>query len=258
MERQELDLFRRRQSNHALYIMGKFVLPVYAEGTQGSARSWWYDWALADPRGAGTHVVSAWNVLNALREAAPDVGSCQEFFGGCGVQAVFIERLFSIKEHRIGEYSEQAFTHLSRLFRDRPHVTVTRQDSYRSEVFPCDLIVADFGDCTLFRLQDGDRRWELLKRCFSAAPMALVMTDVAHHYFHLHRARYEAVAGRPLPHYEDYLRAVAERVKTRFGYDLAECRYSAFSAVFGFVRNRRARGRIIRTPNGRDGLAILW
>lgn len=235
--------------------------PMELAAPRANHEEWFLDWVLRSPTQAGHHLTAGWHALNSLKEVyreADDIESCMEYFGGMGAQALMTERLFNLKDHIVGEYSQDGVEHLRRVL-DR-NIEVRKQDSYAPASFqPADLVMLDFGDLTVWKTRGGEKHCELLDRVFSEEPKAVVFTDIACRYLHLHRERYETLLGPgTCATYSDYLVALLRRFEELWGYTLVKGYWDRWSTVMALVPSGLSTyPAIYPTPPSPVGLEIL-
>jgi hypothetical protein len=244
-----------------LSVVERFGITV--EGPAPDRDSWFLDYVLRSPNQAGRHLTAGWLALNSLKEVyrkGDDITDVHECFGGMGAQALMIEHLFNTVEHNIGEYNWDAVTHLDRLFAGNPMVHVSMADAYGDlNLDGCDLVMLDFGDLTAWKTRDGEKHRGLLDKTFAARPKAVVFTDIACRYLHLHRERYETLLGEgTCGSYETYLRALLHRFEGLYGYRLHEGYFDRWSAVMALIPDDGdLPGQLLPTPDSPVGLEVL-
>ena len=218
-------------------IVGKFAMDL--GDTPPERDSWFLDYVLRSPRQAGIHLTAGWLCLQELHaEMGPDAFlTCREYFGGMGAQALMVEHLFApaLRDHYVQEYSDEAVAHLQTVKPGR--LIVSKADAYdpRSSA-PADLVMLDFGDLTAWKTREGEPHHDLLERVFLMEPKAVVFTDIAARYLHLHRERYEGLLGaNTCGSYETYLDALLRRIQRLFGYSLLVGYHDRWSTVMALV-----------------------
>ena len=242
-----------------LSIVERFAMDI--QGPPPGRDSWFLDYVLRSPRQAGKHLTAGWLALNSLKEVyrdAEDIQTCREYFGGMGAQALMSERLFNLKKHWVYECSPDAVEHLERVLPGRTRVY--RVDSYDPEQTGIgDLQILDFGDLTAWKTRDGEPHRELLDRVFLLEPKAVVFTDIACRYLHLHRERYETLLGYgTCSNYPAYLRALLARLQGLYGYRLHRGFYDRWSTVMALVPDgTEAAQTLVETPDSPVGLEIF-
>lgn len=242
-------------------IVERFTMTL--EGPAPGRDEWFLDYVLRSPRQAGHHLTAGWLALNSLKEVyrdADDITSAWECFGGMGAQALMVQRLFNIRpgHHFVGEYAWDAVAHLRRVL--PMEVRVQHQDAYDGTVPEADLVVLDFGDLTAWKTRDGQPHRELLDRVFSRDPKAVVFTDIACRYLHLHRERYESLLGPgTCASYPQYLQALLARLQALYGYKLVRGYWDRWSTVMALVPEDVGQLRPLmgETPNKPTGLELL-
>lgn len=241
-------------------IVEKFTMTINAPPP--GRDEWFLDYVLRDPKNAGVHLTAGWLALNSLKEIyrGDEIESAWECFGGMGAQSLMVQRLFNLGPgaHFIGEYSMDAVEHLKRVL---PYDTVVKhQDAYDGTVPVADLVVLDFGDLTVWKTREGEPHRDLLDRVFSKEPKAVVFTDIACRYLHLHRSRYETLLGDDTcDGYASYLRAFLSRLEALYGYSLVEGYWDRWSTVMALVPSEMMdhRGSLQETPEKPVGLELL-
>lgn len=210
---------------------------------------WFLDWALRSPKQAGIHLTAG---LLAYRSLAPiKVKSAREYFGGIGAQALMIDEIWQPNNHTVLDYSASAVKHLDSL-----RLNAYQADSYLPEnTARADLVGLDFGDLTIWKMVEGPRA-DLLDRVFLLEPKAVVLTDVAGPYLHLHRERYETVLGKgTCVDYPSYLEALARYIDERWGYALVAGFYHRWSTVMSLTPGAE-HGSFKPTPSSPVGLVL--
>lgn len=234
----------------------------------GEGEDWFADWVLRSPKEAGIHLTAGLYAVNALRQLyKPDqIQTVREYFGGMGAQALMIEEVFGpfdTNTHTVLEYSEQAVEHLHRSLRnehDAAIATPVHADSYDpSSCVPADLVALDFGDLTVWKTRDGERHRRLLNRVFAHKPKAVLLTDIACRYLHLHRERYETLLGPgTCQSYETYLEALVGRIEELYGYTLLAGFSHRWSTVMALVPEILVeRGDFMETPFEPVGIELF-
>lgn len=219
--------------------------------------SWFLDYVLRSPRQAGIHLTAGWLALTSLREFfEPDEFLvCWEAFGGMGAQALMVQDIFHPDFHVVNEYSPDAVRHLNNTLPES--IRVTESDSYANPNIGADLVVLDFGDLTCWKTRDGEPHRVLLDQVFEQRPQAVVFTDIACRYLHLHRERYESLLGAgTCVSYETYLDALLGRLKDLYGYRLVTGWYDRWSTVMALVPDDGEEGLLLPTPTSPVGLEI--
>lgn len=240
-------------------VVERFTLTV--DAPPPGRDSWFLDYVLRAPQSAGRHLTAGWLALNRVKEMYPEIDSADEWFGGMGAQALMVEDLFQIQPgcHYVGEYNEDAVHHLRRMLPDT--VDVRWRDAYADgvPVFPADLHVLDFGDLTAWKTRPGEKHYALMDRVFRAGPQAVVLTDVACRYLHLHRERYETLLGAgTCGTYEYYLYALLQRLEDLWGYSLADGWMDRWSTVMVLVpQGENILGILQPTPDAPVGLELF-
>jgi len=245
-----------------LSIVEKFSMTI--EGPPPGRDSWFLDYVLRSPRQAGKHLTAGWLALNSLKEVyrqADDILTCREYFGGMGAQALMVQRLFNLDYHMVLEYNQDAVDHMRRVL---PKQVGTKQaDSYEpQQTQEADLVVLDFGDLTAWKTREGEQHRELLDRVFLLEPKAVVFTDIACRYLHLHRERYEGLLGAgTCGSYPTYLWALLARLQALYGYRLQAGYMDRWSTVMALVPEdapgETTQASLNDTPDSPVGLEIL-
>lgn len=229
--------------------------------------AWFLDYVLRSPKQAGKHLTAGWLALESISYLISDVESCVEYFGGMGAQAGMVEWFFDLKRHRVHEYNLDAIAHLEDL-RDAggawAEIEVAHRDAYAPSSFvAADLVMLDFGDLTAWKTREGQPHRELLDRVFAGQPKAVVFTDIACRYLHLHRERYESLLGAgTCDTYGHYLVALLERFEELWGYTLVRGYVDRWSSVMALVPGGQGlsgpiRDGLFTTPDSPVGLELL-
>lgn len=218
-------------------IVGKFAMDL--GDTPPERDSWFLDYVLRSPRQAGIHLTAGWLALNSLKEVyrgEDDITTCREYFGGMGAQAMMVQHLFNMRKHDVLEYSMDGVIHLQRTLKGTG-LGIWQADSYEpGNSRPADLVMLDFGDLTVWKTREGEQHRDLLDRVFLLEPKAVVFTDIACRYLHLHRERYEGLLGAgTCVSYETYLRALLGRLQDLYGYRLVRGYHDRWSTVMALV-----------------------
>lgn len=228
------------------------------EGPTPGRNEWFLDYVLRSPKEAGKHLTAGWMAMNSLKEIyrGDEIKTCWETFGGMGAQALMAERLFNLRSHFVGEYSQDAVDHLQTVLPQK--VTVRLEDAYKSNP-ASDLILLDFGDLTAWKTRDGEPHRLLLDRVFMKDPQAVVFTDIACRYLHLHKQRYESLLGSgSCESYETYLHALLGRLEGLYGYSLVAGYMDRWSTVMALVPSDfEPDGQLHLTPEFPKGLELM-
>lgn len=244
---------------YILEVVQKFA--IQATRHEGHEK-WWLDWAVNSEAGAGKHLTASWLAMQSLLQIyePEDIDYVYEAFGGVGAQGKMIEHLFAPDDHLIGEWSDDAVIHLDKTFSDDSNVRVWKQDAYDFDYQAFDLIAWDCGDLTAWKTRPGEKHRAALDKVFSAEPKAVLLTDIACRYLHLHRARYETMLGEgTCVNYPTYLVAFLARIRALWGYRLCVGYYDRWSAVMALVPAAEMpyAGMLHPTPEEPIGLAVL-
>lgn len=244
-----------------LNIVERFTMQI--DGPPPGRDAWFLDYVLRSPKQAGKHLTAGWLAMNALKEVyreADDIKSCREWFGGMGAQALMAERLFNLRRHDVQEYSLDAVEHLYRVLPST--VDIHHKDAYDRSMFyaPADLQILDYGDLTAWKTRDDEPHRVLLDYVFGQQPKAVLLTDIACRYLHLHRERYETLLGEGTCHsYPSYLLALLTRIEGLYDYRLVVGYYDRWSTVMALVPSANVPdyGPLLETPDEPVGLEIL-
>jgi hypothetical protein len=243
------------------HIVEKFVMEI--EEPEEGHDEWFLDWVLRSPKNAGRHLTAGWLGLNRLKEVyrGDEIQTCDEWFGGMGAQALMADRLFNLRNHWVGEFSRDAVAHLELALSGLSGIEVFWRDAYAkgSPAPAVDLEIVDFGDLTAWKTREGELHRILLDDIFATEPKAVLLTDIACRYLHLHRERYETLLGEgTCGSYENYLNAFQKRIQRLYGYVPAVTHYDRWSAVMALVPQGAAPwGELVPTPASPVGLEIL-
>lgn len=223
---------------------------------------WFLDWVLRSPKQAGRHLTAGWLALRSLLDvyAPTDIRSCREYFGGMGAQALMVEDLFwTGDKHHVMEFSREGVKHLERVL--PPSVNPFWGDAYDPIYHkhrPADLVMLDFGDLTAWKTREGERHRQLLDAVFDTKPKAVVLTDIACRYLHLHRARYSELLGLECANYEVYLCGLLQRLRSLYGYTLVRGYMDRWSTVMALVPDHpNLPMELIETPAHPVGLDLI-
>lgn len=213
---------------------------------------WFLDYVLRSPRDAGIHLTAGWHAYASI--LGLEIFTACEFFGGMGAQSLMIQKMFAPGQHFVMDYSHEAVAHIERHV---PVVDVKQGDSYAGDWIPqSDLVGLDFGDLTVWKTREGEKHRALLDRVFAGQPQAVVLTDVACRYLHLHRERYETILGAgTCASYEKYLYALADRLEDLYGYVMVGGFYHRWSTVMALVPEGK-RALFVPTPESPVGLTV--
>lgn len=241
-----------------LRIVEKFTMNI--EGPPPGRDAWFLDYVLRSPKQAGKHLTAGWLALNSLKEiyTGDEIKTCREYFGGMGAQALMAQHLFNLREHRVLEFSADAVDHLYRVLPSGAAAYLA--DSYEEmNTQPADLVILDFGDLTCWKTREGEPHRMLLDRVFALDPKAVVFTDIACRYLHLHRERYESLLGPgTCQSYPAYLQALLARLQALYGYRLHRGYHDRWSTVMALVPDDiEGRPLLFETPADPVGLEIF-
>lgn len=240
--------------------------PMTLEGPPPGRDSWFLDYVLRSPKQAGHHLTALHAATSSILDVYDehDIGFVQEFFGGMGAQALMVQDLLQPTQHIVQEYAWEAVQHLERVLPYPHRVDVRHVDAYDPEQDPVgdwlpDVVCLDFGDLTAWKTRDGEAHRALLDRVFGRDPKAVLVTDIACRYLHLHRERYEGLLGAgTCGSYETYLGALVGRLSVLYGYRLHRGFYDRWSTVMCFVPDDTPGDSLLApTPESPVGLEIL-
>lgn len=218
---------------------------------------WFLDYVVRAPKDAGIHLTAGLCCYQLVESLGVQLRSAVEYFGGIGAQSMMIQDLFSPPSHVVMDHSHEAVSHIKTQV---PGVTAWQADSYDPTwVHHADLVALDFGDLTVWKTRKGEPHRGLLDRQFAEEPKAVVLTDIACRYLHLHRERYETILGRgSCASYESYLDALASYLEALYGYVMAGGFYHRWSTVMVLVPKGVApRGSFVPTPDSPVGLKVV-
>jgi hypothetical protein len=206
------------------------------EFPEGSEEGWFLEYVLRSPKGASNHLNAGRLCYEALADTGIEINSAFEVFGGIGGNSLIVEDLWSPLVHIVNEYDLQAVDALVNNLGD--DMTVSYADAYRSDFDPtADLVTLDFGDLTAWKTREGQSHRALLDKTFSAGPKAVLVTDIASRYLHLHRSRYESLLGEgTCDTYPHYIEALASRIQKLYDYNLWVGYIDNWSTVMAFTQ----------------------
>lgn len=219
---------------------------------------WFLDYAVRSPGDSGMHLTAGWCCYQLVQELGIEVSSAVEFFGGLGAQSMMIQELFAPPSHVVMDYSHEAVDHIKTQV---PEVCAHQADSYDPLwQHKADLVGLDFGDLTVWKTRIGEAHRGLLDRVFEDEPKAVVLTDIACRYLHLHRDRYETLLGAgTCSTYELYLAAFARYLRKLYpGYVMVGGFHHRWSTVMLIApRSVASPGEFIPTPASPVGLKVV-
>lgn len=227
--------------------------------TPPPTEEWFLDYVVRSPRDAGIHLTAGWHAYQAVANLGIKAGSALEYFGGMGAQSLMIQELWSPQPHIVYDFSAEAVAHIAE---NVDGYTDARQaDSYDPGNYrAADLVGLDFGDLTVWKTREGEQHRDLLDRVFLMEhPRAVVLTDVACRYLHLHRERYETLLGPgTCGSYPSYLEALATRLEDLYGYVMVGGFYHRWSTVMALVPPEAGeRVPFVPTPEEPLGLEVV-
>lgn len=247
---------------HRALVLERYTIPLHVP-IETEREEWFMDWVLRSPANASVHLTAGWLAHKSLLDVYTpgDIVSVHESFGGMGAQSLMIQDLFMPQTHTVGEYAPDAVAHLGELLSEMNGVRVSQRDAYKDPL-PAgrDLYTLDFGDLTAWKTRDGQAHRELLDRVFGEDPKAVVFTDIACRYLHLHVERYESLLGAgTCGSYGTYLRALLARLEALYGYSLVAGYWDRWSTVMALVPSElvQNRGSLQETPESPIGLQLL-
>lgn len=248
-------------TRHIARVLERYTIPL--DQPDSDHDEWFLDWVLRSPREAGHHLTAGWLAYSSLTSVygPGEITTAHECFGGMGAQSLMIQELFNPTTHSVGEYSNGAVAHLRGLLSPLDSTVVNLLDAYDVSALPrADLYGLDFGDLTAWKTREGQPHRELLDAVFANDPKAVVFTDIACRYLHLHRERYETLLGPDTcGSYGTYLRALLARLEVLYGYSLVAGYWDRWSTVMALVPSEIAknRGSLQETPGDPVGLELL-
>lgn len=249
------------------HVLERWAMKVQRPDPDGTM--WFLDWVLRSPKEAGKHLTAGWHAYSSLLEVLrpTDVAFVREYFGGMGVQSLVIRKLFGQANHTVMDYSWDAVRHLEDILPPYQGFDVRQADAYDPRSDPdysgCedpDIVGLDFGDLTVWRTREGERHRKLLDRVFTLEPKAVVLTDIACRYLHLHRERYETLLGSgTCESYPSYLEALLGRLDALYGYRLVRGYYDRWSAVMALAPYEAGPvpNQLLPTPDSPVGIELL-
>ena len=241
---------------HIARVLERYTIEL--DQPEDKRDEWFMDWVLRSPKEAGRHLTAGWLAYGSISDL--DISTVHECFGGMGAQSLMIQELFAPQSHTVGEFSLDAVDHLKKLLAP-VGVTALKLDAYNVAALPkVDLYGLDFGDLTAWKTRDGQPHRLLLDAVFANNPKAVVFTDIACRYLHLHRERYESLLGPDTcSSYGTYLRALLARLEVLYGYSLVAGCWDRWSTVMALVPTELApgRGSLQENPGVPHGLELL-
>jgi hypothetical protein len=230
----------------------------WTQYVQPPKEKWFLDYAVRSPQDAGVHLTAGWHCYQLVKELGIEVNSAVEFFGGIGAQSLMIQELFAPANHVVRDFSHEAVAHIKAQV---PGVYVHQADSYDPMwQHRADLVGLDFGDLTVWKTRPGEPHRGLLDRVFEEEPKAVVLTDIACRYLHLHRERYDSILGTGASNtYELYLEALAGRLEELYSCRMVGGFYHRWSTVMVLVprKSRIPSGGFVPTPDTPVGLKVV-
>lgn len=159
-----------------------------------------------------------------------------EFFGGVGLQTKMLEGLLSPLSHLVVEKEENCLDHLVKAFPPPPPPLVrsirrgeARQIIDRGEFPPADIYLMDWNTFTIHQWEN----WApYLEKLLATRPQAITWYDTSRPYFHLHKARYSQILGRPVDNIKDYGKAMSAFFFNLYHYSVTRAIYCPKAAYF--------------------------
>lgn len=227
----------------------------WTQYVQPPSEKWFLDYVVRAPRDSSVHLTAGWSAYQLIKELGVEVTSAVEYFGGMGAQSLMIQELWNPKHHVALDYSQEAVGHIKKQV---PGVHAQQADSYDPTwQHWAHLVGLDFGDLTVWKTREGEPHRGLLDRVAEEEPHAVVLTDVACRYLHLHRERYETLLGPgSCASYETYLEAFADRLESLYGWVLVGGFAHRWSTVMALVPGGK-RGDFVPTPSSPVGLEVV-
>lgn len=240
-------------------IVERFTMKLEADPGRGE---WFLDYVLRAPKSAGKHLTAGWMALQAVREVydPKEIRTVTEYFGGMGAQALMVRETFSPTIHGIMDYSAEAVAHINREVIESKKLLAVQADAYDPRfTVDADLVMLDYGDLTAWKTREGEKHRQLLDRVFLLEPKAVVFTDIACRYLHLHRERYETLLGEgTCASYQTYLEALLVRLRELYSYTLVAGYWDRWSSVMALVPKGAAPiGQLFPTPESPVGLELF-
>lgn len=233
------------------------ICEKWTQYVQPPKEKWFLDYVVRSPADAGVHLTAGWCCYRLIKDAGIEVNSAVEFFGGIGAQSLMIQEMFAPRSHVVLDYSHEAVKHIKSQV---PQVYAHQGDSYDPMwQHRADLVGLDFGDLTVWKTREGEPHRGLLDRVFEEEPKAVVLTDIACRYLHLHRERYETLLGAgSCATYETYLDALAKYLRRLYGYVVMKGFWHRWSTVMVLVpKNYALPGGFVATPESPVGLKVI-
>jgi len=235
--------------------MELFICERWTQYVEPPTEKWFLDYVVRSPRDSGIHLTAGWHAYRTVRDFGIEARSAFEFFGGMGAQSLMIQDLFAPTHHSAMDYSHEAVEHIKNQV---PGVAAWQGNAYSGGwEHRSDLVGLDFGDLTVWKTREGEKHRALLDWVFAGQPRAVVLTDVACRYLHLHRERYETLLGAgSCASYPSYLEALADRLEGLYGYTVVGGFYHRWSAVMALVPDG-PRAPFVPTPDSPVGLEVI-
>ena len=235
------------------------ICEKWTQYVQLPKEKWFLDYVVRSPRDAGVHLTAGWHCYQLIKKLGVEINSAVEFFGGMGAQSMMIQDLFAPQNHVVMDYSHEAVNHIkAQVYGVYAH----QADSYDPMwAHKADLVGLDFGDLTVWKTRVGEAHRDLLDRVFEDEPKAVVLTDIACRYLHLHRERYESLLGLgTCASYDRYLEALAKRFRQLYGYDVVKGyshRWSTVMVLMPKGTTYKPMERFEPTPDSPVGLQVI-
>jgi hypothetical protein len=196
-----------------MIVCEKWKLPELPQTENGA---WFADWAARRPWDVSAHLTAGYHALHSLWNLQAHPRMVWEPFGGIGAQALMVEELWPRSTHFVNDVSQDAVDFIKRVVPSRPGFSAFQADSYAPESFiPADVIVADFGDLTVLRMEQPGKYHDLVERMFSGNAEAIVLTDIAGPRLHLVSGSYRPIVG-DFKNYQGYLRGLGIYVVEKY------------------------------------------
>lgn len=212
-------------------LCGKYDLPFYVPlqseaGLPKAARSYLHYAAEHQSMVAAKCLATDW-LLSVLRRG----GSVREYFGGAGVVSAIIRGALAPAQHVASDRDSRCVAQLRGLLGEENAWEEDAREALILTERPVDLAVLDFPNFTA--LHEGGTRWGAgLAALFRTQPGAVVVTDTARSYLHVHKKTYEEFLKAPIAEASDYTRAFSNYLLVKYGYAIQRAAYRGRNTAY--------------------------
>ena len=173
-------------------------------------------WIKERPSHISAHSAAQYRMYDQIRQDYGDIDVAVEYFAGVGVDARHIENLLHPKEHYMFDLDPDCVEHLkAQQWKGNVHIELGDAKELMGTI-KADVVACDFAQFSAIQLK---QQWEEhLDRVFANKPFAFRQADTALSMLYPSIKRYSEILDYPIKNHRDYMMALAEYYRKRWGY----------------------------------------